>query len=460
MPEPPAQPQFIEAPGDHLVTNISLSPDSPNIFRTNQDINLTFDYITNQVGGVRIWVRPFTNGALTPNYTAHASQLYPLGSGQGSGYFSISTGTVVVDEIRIQMWNDGQTTLLFEAFLPVYLLFSDAADLVSNINLTPDTPDVLALNQNVDLTFDYRTRQVGGVRIWARPFTNGQLSPSYAAHGSPVYPIGGGSGSGNFTITNGQPVVDQIRIQMWDDDQTTLLFEAFLPVYYRFLGQTNRVTYIEFNRDTPNIFKYSEDANLTFNYNHSIKAGVRIWARPFSGANLSPNYAAHGSPVYPAGSGVGSGSFRLTAGPVVVDKVRIQMWDDGQTTLLFEAFLPVYMLWAGAGPPPGPDMQVNSIEVTQAIQDLNNSVDLVAGKKTYVRVHANSPANVRGRLRHAVRQARLHQPDPSAQPGQPRQRHHRAHRARPRPDQRQLLVRAAIQLDDRWQPDPDRQARP
>ena len=79
---------------------------------------------------------------------------------------------------------------------------------------------------------------------------------------------------------------------------------------------------------------------------------------------------------------------------MAVDKIRIQMWDANQTTLLFEAFLPVYLFWAGSGPPPGPDMHVDAIEVTQAIQDLNNSVDLVAGKRTYVRVHTSSPVNV------------------------------------------------------------------
>ena len=80
------------------------------------------------------------------------------------------------------------------------------------------------------------------MRIWARPFTNGALTPNYAAHGSPIYPIGGGSGSGFFTIYSGPAVVDQIRIQMWDANQTVLLFEAFLPVYYRFRSPTNIVT--------------------------------------------------------------------------------------------------------------------------------------------------------------------------------------------------------------------------
>lgn len=383
------------AAGDHLVTNISLGPDTPNIVRFNENVTVSFSYSTTEPGGVRIFVRPFTNGGLTPNYTAHASPLYPTSAtGQGDGYFSVTSGQVVVDQVRLQMWNANQTTLLFETFLPVHYFFGDATHLVTDIVLRPDTPDVLGLGQNVDLSFSYTTRQAGGVRIFARPFTNGALSPNYAAHASPVYATGGGSGSGSFTISAGQAVVDQIRLQMWDASQTALLFEAFLPVYYRFRSPTNIVTDVALAPDTPNVFQYNQDISLTFNYSTNQAGGVRIWARPFSGAGLSANYAAHASPVYPVGSGSGSGSFRLTAGPLVVDKVRIQMWDANQTTLLFEAFLPVHLLWAGSGPPPGPDMRIDAIEVTQATQDLNNSVDLVANKRTYVRVHVSSPANV------------------------------------------------------------------
>ena len=185
---------------------------------------------------------------------------------------------------------------------------------------------------------------------------------------------------------------------------------------------------------------------------------MRIWARPFSGANFSPGYAAHGSPIYPIGSGGGTGSFTLTAGPMVVDKVRIQMWNADQTQLLFEAFLPVHLLWAGAGPPPGPDMSLNAIEVTQAIQDLNNSVELVAGKRTYVRVHAGSPVNTADVFATLSGKHGLVNLNPVLNPGNPGSDITVRTSSRPRPDQRQLLVRAALQLDDRRQPDPDRQA--
>ena len=388
-------PGIVNAPGDHLVTAITLGPDTPNVLRDNENVNLSFSYSTTDPGGVYIFARPYSNGALSPNYAAHPSPLYPTSAtGTGTGWFTISTGTTVVDQIRIQMWNSTQTTLLFETFIPVYYLYSDQVNMVTDITLSPDTPNVLHFNDNVNLTFNYITRQPGGVRIWARPITNGALTPNYAAHGSPLYPTGGGTGSGFFTITTGQVVVDQVRIQMWDDAETTLLFEAFLPVYYRFRTPANIVTHITLSPDTPNVFKYNQSVNLTFNYTTTENGGVRIFARPFSGPNLSPSYAAHGSPLYPTGAGSGTGFFNLTAGPTVVDRIRIQMWDANQTKLLFETFLPVYLFWAGSGPPPGPDMHVDALEVTQAIQDLNNSVDLVAGKSTYARVHVSSPVNV------------------------------------------------------------------
>ncbi len=52
--------------------------------------------------------------------------------------------------------------------------------------------------------------------------------------------------------------------------------------------------------------------------------------------------------------------------------------------------------------PPSTPLEVIGIEVTQAVQDLNNSVPLIQGKKTYVRVHVRSNttdiANVKAQL--------------------------------------------------------------
>ena len=70
---------------------------------------------------MRICARPFTDGALTPNYGAHGSGIYPVGSGSASGWFTIMSGplTTVVDHIRIQICNPTESRLVYQVQLPV-----------------------------------------------------------------------------------------------------------------------------------------------------------------------------------------------------------------------------------------------------------------------------------------------------------------------------------------------------
>lgn len=105
---------------------------------------------------------------------------------------------------------------------------------VTKINLNPRTPNILLNGQKVMIEFSYTTNEAAGVRIFARPFTAGSPSPSYAASPAPLSPMGSGTGTQNFTISTGNVKVDQIRFQMYNAAQTTVLFEAFIPVYYEF----------------------------------------------------------------------------------------------------------------------------------------------------------------------------------------------------------------------------------
>jgi hypothetical protein len=110
-----------------------------------------------------------------------------------------------------------------------------ASNLVTDVSLRPDTPNIVANGQNVTVSFKYKTNQAGGVRIWARPFTNNALSPNYAACGSPVYSAPGGAGTCTFTISSGNVNVDNIRFQMYTvANPSKLLFEALIPVHYKF----------------------------------------------------------------------------------------------------------------------------------------------------------------------------------------------------------------------------------
>ena len=109
---------------------------------------------------------------------------------------------------------------------------------VTQITLDPLPPNILQFGQNITVAFSYDATEAGGVRIWARPMTTTPggdvLTPNYAACGSPIYPVGSGAGSCTFTITDGSALVDKIRIQMYDASGTTLLFQAKLPVHYKY----------------------------------------------------------------------------------------------------------------------------------------------------------------------------------------------------------------------------------
>jgi len=333
-------PQAVSA--DHLVSQITLAPRSPNILLFNQNITVSFSYQTTEASGVRIFVRPFTGTSLTPNYAACGSPLYAVGSGTGSCTITITGGATTVNSLRFQIWNDSQSTLLFETFIPVNYQFKGNASLVRSLALAPATPNIMLFGQKVTVRFAYRTNQAGGVRIFARPMTGTSLTPNYAACPSPIYPAGSGTGSCTFTISSGAVTVNKIRFEMWNANQTVLLFRAFVPVSYQFRGDRTLVRSISLAPATPNILLFNQNVTVNFSYRTSVAGGVRIFARPMTGASLTPNYGACPSPIYPAGSGTGSCTFTILDGTATVNRIRFEVWNDAQTVLLFTKFIPVH----------------------------------------------------------------------------------------------------------------------
>ena len=326
---------------DHLVTQISLAPRTPDILGLNEQVTVSFSYSTAEAGGVRIFVRPFTGGALTPHYAASGSPLYPAGTGTGSGDFTITSGDVTVNRVHFEMWDADQTTLLFQAFVPVHYQFTSAiSNVVNDIGLT-DTPNVLVRGQHVAVSFHYQTTVPAGVRIFVRPLTHGSLTATYAASPSPLYPVGTGVGRGWFTITRGDRAVTQVRIQMWNATQTRLLFQALVPVSYQFKGAATLVDAIGLTPANPNILAFGQQIKLTLAYTTNAGGGVRIFAFPVVRGVATPEYAYGGSPLYAVGTGTADRWFTIVDGTMKVDHIDLQVWDADQTTLLFETFIPV-----------------------------------------------------------------------------------------------------------------------
>ncbi len=119
------------------------------------------------------------------------------------------------------------------SYIPIVF---DRGNSVTKVTCNPPTPNILLNNQKITITFSYATTQPEGVRIYARPISDGSPSANYLASSAPISPTGSGTGTQNFTITSGNITVDQIRFQMYNADHSRLLFEAFVPVHYDFLA--------------------------------------------------------------------------------------------------------------------------------------------------------------------------------------------------------------------------------
>jgi len=108
-------------PYEHSISNIQLDPPSGGIeiFIKTIQVEVTFDYTTAETGGVRIFVLPYTDGSLIPNYTSSESPLYPAGQGKGEGDFTIQSKGVTVDQIRFKMTSADKSRVLYESFISV-----------------------------------------------------------------------------------------------------------------------------------------------------------------------------------------------------------------------------------------------------------------------------------------------------------------------------------------------------
>lgn len=84
--------------------------------------------------------------------------------------------------------------------------------------------------------------------------------------------------------------------------------------------------------------------SLSFDYETKNSEGVRIFVRPVTSGNLTPNYSASGSPVY-RGSGRGSANFTIQSGSATVDQIRVRTVNL-QNELLFEFFMPVKLAFS------------------------------------------------------------------------------------------------------------------
>ncbi len=318
--------------------NITFDKTKTSFLDNETHVNITIDYKVDEPGGCYIYARPYTNGFLTPNYAASPSPLHLAGTGVATQYFRIAAGDHIVDQVCIYMKSADTNTVLLELFVPVNFVYGEYG--VFNVQTSHNARDRIIRGEDLEISFDYGTDWPGQVRIYARPFTDGSLTPGYGAGGSIALPPDG-SYSQHFTFGGDADVTD-IRFQIWDESNSQLLATFFYPfeIYWREWG----VTQIEFNWAQDMSLHNDQNLVSSFTFTHADPGSLYVWAWCITDGGYTPGAVYQGSPPHWAGPNPVTRYTRVDSGEQYVDAVCFIVGLPGDTYQMFH--VPVDYHWA------------------------------------------------------------------------------------------------------------------
>ena len=280
-------------------------------------VYVSIDYKIDDPAGRHIYVRPYTNGSPTPGYGVSGSVLYPEGTGTAISYFTVTTGLpIVVDEVRVYSRDPEFTETPLEIFIPVFYRFGPHG--VYNIETSRFQYSRLPHGMDLNITFEYEVDALG-CKIYARPFTDGSLTPGYGAGGSIDLPPSGAYDQ-HFSFDADADITD-IRFSIYALDNSTLLDEFFVPFdcHWREWG----VYDISFNHDSVTSLHNDQDLVGSFTFDHQDANDLRVWIWSIQDGNYCPGSVFQGSIPEPAGPHPVTRFTRVDSGTETVDAVRV-----------------------------------------------------------------------------------------------------------------------------------------
>jgi hypothetical protein len=310
--------------------NVTFDQPSHSFLPNGIQVNVSIDYKIDDPAGRRIYVKPYTNGSPTIGYAVQGSVVYPQGTGTATSYFTITTGNpVVVDEVRIYSRDPDFTETPLEIFVPVFYRFGPNG--VYNIETNRSQYSRLPHDMDLNITFEY-TAAAPACRIYARPFTNGFLTPGYSASGSADLPPSGAYDQ-HFSFGTDADITD-IRFQIVTLDNT-LLDEFFVPFdcHWREWG----VYDISFNHDSVTSLHNSQDLVGSFIFDHQETGDFYVWIWCIQDGNYCPDSFYQGSVVEPAGPHPVTRYTRVGNGATqTVDAVRVIVGTPSEVYMEFD----------------------------------------------------------------------------------------------------------------------------
>lgn len=218
-------------------------------------------------------------------------------------------------------------------------------DALKIVSFNPGVPAKLKTGSRLNIAVDYRMHSCDGVRIFARPYTNGTKTLGYGAHPSPVYTRGNGRANCWFTFNN-PATVDEVRVEMVDEATGKVVARTQLRIKAQWATLSgDALKIVGFRPRVPAKFRTGERLNVTVSYWNRSHGKVRIFARPYTNGAKTTGYGAHPSPLYARGNGKAECWFTFNQ-PAVVDEVRVEMIDEATGEVVARTRLRIKAKWA------------------------------------------------------------------------------------------------------------------
>lgn len=310
------------------VFHVETSDASPSWFAYGHEYTVDFEGYTEEVGGVLVFIRPFTDGALSPGYQAISASI-PEGGGTDSSWFRFNSGPVHVDQLRFQVKTMDQSETLLEFFQPVDLTWGPLG--FNDLVMDPPSPALLPYTHHVDVTADYETAGTADLAFYAQPRLDGSVAPGYIYQAPGSLPPPGGVVSRYFSLSSSGDSVDEVYMRLYESGGEDV--DLHLPVTYEFADHA--LWNARFDIAGPAVLTALEHVSVTVDYATEDPAGCRIACYPIGEGVGVGDFYYNPSPLHPTGQGTATVWFTLKEGVAShVEEVYVFLnGEDAGTTL-------------------------------------------------------------------------------------------------------------------------------
>jgi len=187
-------------------------------------------------------------------------------------------------------------------------------------------------DDHYDVSFGYDILDPDGMRFRVVPYWQGSVCPGVSYSTSTLYSSGTGAGSAWFTLNaRSDTEVDEIRLEVWNADNTDLVYEESRDVYLYFHSSDASVTGIDLSDGYEAALKYLDSIYVCFCY--KVPPGMQaivVMGASYQGT-VVPGYLDNGLSLYSQSSGCKCKWFTVedlkgSRGVIPMDEIELRLY--------------------------------------------------------------------------------------------------------------------------------------